>query len=184
MTCNKWQPNFRYRATPMKLSLGQAAKETGLDKSTISRAIKSGKLSAYRKESGGYEIDPAELFRVFSPASQKSDPLALQPDIPTETLLENRELRIKLEAAELRIRDKEDEIRDLRHRLDAESDERRKLTLMLLAQPQPLQPKERQETSDHAEAQQPLLPPSLPQAPTPMAPLKKREVWSWIFGRS
>ena len=44
----------------MHLSLGQAAKETGMDKSTISRAIKSGKLSATRQEHGGYAIDPAE----------------------------------------------------------------------------------------------------------------------------
>jgi hypothetical protein len=168
----------------MKLSLGQAAKEVGLDKSTISRAIKSGKLSAQRKERGGYEIDPAELFRVFPPASQKPHVISPPIDIPTETLVENRELRIKLEAAELRLRDKEDEIRDLRHRLDTESEERRKLTLMLLAQPQPLHPKEHQETSDHATAQHPLLPPSLPPSATPLAPAKKRGVWSWIFGRA
>jgi hypothetical protein len=168
----------------MKLSLGQAAKEVGLDKSTISRAIQRGKLSAHRKERGGYEIDPAELFRVFPPASQK--PISISPplNIPTETLLENRELRIKLEAAELRLRDKDDEIRDLRHRLDAESEERRKLTLRLLAQPQPLPPQEHQDTSDHAVAQQPLPPPSWPPATTPMAPSKKRRVWAWIFGKS
>jgi hypothetical protein len=168
----------------MKLSLGQAAKETGLDKSTISRAIKSGKLSAHRKESGGYEIDPAELFRVFSPASQKSDPVASPLDIPTETLLENRELRIKLEAAELRIRDKEDEIRDLRHRLDAESEERRKLTLMLLAQPQPAQPKEQAEKSDTSQMQQPAPPSTVQQLTIPLAPSKKAGLWAWLLGKS
>jgi hypothetical protein len=168
----------------MKLSLGQAAKEVGLDKSTLSRAIKSGKLSAHRKESGGYEIDPAELFRVFAPASKKSDAAHPPLDTPTETLFENRELRIRLEAAELRIRDKEDEIRDLRHRLDTESDERRKLTLMLLAQPQPPQPKEPVEKSDNTQAQQPALPPSLPPSTTTLASPKKAGLWAWLIGKT
>ena len=51
----------------MKLTLGQAAKEVGLSKTAISNAIKNGRLSAGKKESGGYEIDPAELFRVYPP---------------------------------------------------------------------------------------------------------------------
>jgi hypothetical protein len=173
-----------YRHPFMKLSLGQAAKETGVDKSTISRAIKSGKLSAHRKESGGYEIDPAELFRVFSPASQKHDPVALPPDIPTETLLENRELRIKLEAAELRIRDKEEEARDLRRRLDTESEERRKLTLMLLAQPQSPQSKEQSEKADTLPMQQPAPPLPLQQSTTPIAHTKKGGIWAWLLGKA
>ena len=47
------------------VSMGQAAKMAGVSKPTISRAIKSGKLSAGRTESGGYSIDPAELARAF-----------------------------------------------------------------------------------------------------------------------
>jgi excisionase family DNA binding protein len=50
------------------LSMSEAAMRTGLSKSTIHRAIKSGKLSAERQEDGSYEIDPAELFRVYRPA--------------------------------------------------------------------------------------------------------------------
>ena len=51
----------------MKLSLSQAAKETGKDKSTIRRAIDKGKLSAEKNVHGHYEVDPAELFRVYPP---------------------------------------------------------------------------------------------------------------------
>jgi len=51
------------------LTLGQAALETGMAKSAISRAIKSGRLSARKTETGSFEIDPAELFRVYPPAS-------------------------------------------------------------------------------------------------------------------
>lgn len=47
------------------LSLREAAKETGTSKSTILRAIQSGRLSAARTDDGGYAIDPAELFRVY-----------------------------------------------------------------------------------------------------------------------
>ena len=47
------------------LSLGQAARLTRLGKTTLARAIKAGRLSAGRKEDGGYEIDPSELARVY-----------------------------------------------------------------------------------------------------------------------
>lgn len=47
------------------LSLGQAAKLAGVGKTTISRAISSGRLSAQRNDDGGYAIDPAELGRVY-----------------------------------------------------------------------------------------------------------------------
>lgn len=49
----------------MKLTLGGAAKEAGVSKGTLSKAVKSGKLSADKNEDGSFAIDPAELFRVF-----------------------------------------------------------------------------------------------------------------------
>ena len=54
----------QYGTVP-ELSLSQAAKLTGKSKSTINRAIKTGKLSAARHEGGSYSIDPAELARAF-----------------------------------------------------------------------------------------------------------------------
>lgn len=71
----------------MKLTLGQAAKETGLSKATISKALKSGRLSFINKSPAGYEIDPAELFRVFpvkpqeTVASERSATPAATPQI-------------------------------------------------------------------------------------------------------
>lgn len=53
------------RGTMTELSLSQAAKLTSKSKSTINRAIKTGKLSATRHEDGSYSIDPAELSRAF-----------------------------------------------------------------------------------------------------------------------
>mgnify|MGYP001627430220 CR=1 FL=1 len=56
------------------LSLRQAATEAGTSKSTILRAIQSGRLSAARTDDGGYSIDPAELFRVYAPKSRSDAP--------------------------------------------------------------------------------------------------------------
>jgi septal ring factor EnvC (AmiA/AmiB activator) len=55
----------------MKYTLSEAASATGKNKATIQRAIKSGKISAAKGESGSYEIDPSELHRVFPPVAQR-----------------------------------------------------------------------------------------------------------------
>jgi predicted DNA-binding protein (UPF0251 family) len=56
------------------LSLSEAATTAGIAKSTIWRAIKTGRISATRTYTGTYEVDPAELFRVF-PATPKDGDL-------------------------------------------------------------------------------------------------------------
>lgn len=68
----------------MKLSANEAAKRTGKSVPTITRAIKSGKLSAERTDTGGYIIDPSELFRVFPAVttSPNTTPIKLGPEIP------------------------------------------------------------------------------------------------------
>ena len=48
------------------LTLGQAAKLAGTSKTTLTRAIRAGRLSATRRDDGGYAIDPAELCRVYT----------------------------------------------------------------------------------------------------------------------
>jgi hypothetical protein len=50
-------------------TLRTAAKATGISRATIHRAIQSGKISARRKDDGFFEIDPAELHRVYAPVS-------------------------------------------------------------------------------------------------------------------
>jgi hypothetical protein len=54
-------------------SLGKAAAAAGVSKSTILRAIKSHRISAAKTDTGDWQIDPAELHRVFSPAEQAVD---------------------------------------------------------------------------------------------------------------
>lgn len=48
-----------------KFSLRQAAQQAGISKSTVLRAIQSGRLSAARTDDGGYSIDASELCRVY-----------------------------------------------------------------------------------------------------------------------
>src|SRR4051812_47048473 len=49
------------------LSLKAAAREAGVAKTTLLRAVRSGRVSAQKTDLGGWVIDPAELFRVFPP---------------------------------------------------------------------------------------------------------------------
>ena len=61
----------------MALTLGEAAKQVTASKSTLLRAIKSGRLSATKaRGSDAWAIDPAELFRVFDPVPSKARPQA------------------------------------------------------------------------------------------------------------
>jgi hypothetical protein len=102
----------------MYLSLGQAAKEAGVAKSTISKALSSGKLSYAEKSTAGYKIDPAELFRVFpkssangSETSSKND---RKPDISDmETAVYTATLEIQLTGLKHLIAEKERRIADL-----------------------------------------------------------------------
>ena len=61
----------------MGLSAREAAKAAGKAVTTITRAIENGKLSASRTDSGGYDIEPAELFRAF-PKISSATPQELQ----------------------------------------------------------------------------------------------------------
>jgi len=91
------------------LSLREAAEQVGSSKSTIWRAIKSGRMSATRTDDGGFSIDPAELFRAFQPQRPSERPTgqnatasawdAERPVTP-ETVDRNDDLAVKLAAAE------------------------------------------------------------------------------------
>ena len=54
------------------LTLGEAARQVTVTKSTLHRAINDGRLSANRDDQGHYQIDPAELFRVFEPVTRNA----------------------------------------------------------------------------------------------------------------
>ena len=116
----------------MKHSLGTAAIATGKSKTTIHRAIKSGKLSAFKNDDGAFEIDPSELHRVFESVTygvtgNTTMEQSVTPDVTALLAQENDFLRLQLE------REREFN-RDLQLMLKTESEERRKLTALLTHQ--------------------------------------------------
>src|SRR5262249_42930224 len=60
------------RRTMTHFTLGTAAQACGLNKSTVLRAIKAGKISATRDEHGQWQIDPAEMHRVYPPVASNA----------------------------------------------------------------------------------------------------------------
>ena len=54
-------------------TLGQAAKATGVSKTTISKAIATGKISVFEKNKEGFKIEPSELHRVFPLVTETSN---------------------------------------------------------------------------------------------------------------
>src|SRR3954447_2761432 len=116
----------------MVYTLAQAAAATGRDRSTLLKAIKSGKLSANRDSAtDAWRVDAAELARVYGIGNSeaKSEPGIgeAQPDM--RLLLEVE--RTKTAGLEARLADMERVNDDLRQRLDAEAEERRRLTAVL-----------------------------------------------------
>ena len=77
-----------------KLSASQAAKAVGKSTQTITRAIKSGKLSAGPRSGGWYEIEPSELFRVWPATSNDTDATSttLRIETPVVTSALEREI--------------------------------------------------------------------------------------------
>ena len=89
----------------MPYTLGQAAKATGKSKSTLQVAIKKGRVSATQAESGQYQIDPAELHRVYPPISstdRTAEPQSEQnrTDRTAEKMAEIMGLQARLEVME------------------------------------------------------------------------------------
>lgn len=132
----------------MSWSISQAAKETGLSKSTISRAIKAGRISALRQDDGAYLIEPAELFRVYprrvaQPSPNARHDAARNPHEESHATPSHSVeiLQVKLAMIEAMLqqekensRRQQETVEDLRRRLDAASEK-----VLALAQPaQPL----------------------------------------------
>jgi len=103
----------------MVYTLGEAAKATSKSKATISKAIKSGRISAHKDETGTFHIDPSELHRVYPPAVS-SDQMETPANTSARTDIDGtiRELQARLEAAHERLSDKETVIADLREDRD------------------------------------------------------------------
>jgi predicted RNase H-like nuclease (RuvC/YqgF family) len=126
-------------------TLGTAAKATGKAKSTISKAIQDGQISAQKNENGSYTIEPSELHRVFPPVSANSPGEPQMDELePFDLRFENGQLKGELKQIHERLagidtmhererRALSDQIDDLRKRLDQSEQERREKDRQLTA---------------------------------------------------
>ena len=107
----------------MKHTAGTAAKAVGKTKSTITKAIASGKLSAIKNDNGAWEIDASELYRVYP-----LTPLETVNIEQNDTLKETDGNSKEIEALERLLKAAEEQIDDLK----ADRDEWRKQANQLL----------------------------------------------------
>jgi len=124
------------------LTLGQAAEMCGWSKGAISKAIKSGRMSVHEKTKAGFQLDPAEVLRVFP---KKTETLSIEQletpekhNVNSAVSTEVNALRQQIATAELeRTREREqltDRIESLQQMLADEKSERRQLTALLTDQ--------------------------------------------------
>ena len=120
----------------MSYTLGEAAIACGKSKSTLSKAIKSGKISAFKNDHGAFEIEPSELFRLYPPTPPPIEQNTIetvgveQKETPKNT--NNIEmLEAKLQMANERI----DELKSDKEKLEIDKEQWRQQATNLLAAP-------------------------------------------------
>jgi hypothetical protein len=118
---------------PMELTLSAAALATGRGKSTLLRAVKSGKLSARRSDDGTYLVDASELARVYPvQALTRADGAPWRATDAADGVADGAAgaelaaLRVKVALLEDQLGRERETVDDLRQRLDR-SDERVRL---------------------------------------------------------
>lgn len=120
------------------LNLTAAAQAAGVNRSTVARALKNGRLSATNNEMGERCIDTAELMRVFGPlkadAQANAHPLSMQA-IGVDALVEVLQKQLR-HATEREQQGRERELR-LLAMLEVEQAARRDMEQKLLPPPPP-----------------------------------------------
>ena len=104
-----------------KVGAKRAAELTGKSKSTIQRAMNSGKISFEKDANGRRVIDVSELERAFGlvQSSPSTTHVAAQDELKRASdLLEIERLRMRVKNLEDQLRVKEDQVDDLRSQRD------------------------------------------------------------------
>jgi len=153
----------------MSLSPSEAAKHVGLTKQSVIKAIRSGRLSAIKDASGGWSIEPVELFRVWPAVNQ--DRGKVTPQIDAGLPPENNEVVAALKGQIELLRSQLDDVRvDRNHwRQIAERS--------LLTDQRPAPERVQQEAPQTAE----IVPVAEPTSPA--HPQSDGSFWSRLFGR-
>ena len=109
----------------MSYTLTQAAEAAKVQRSTVFKWIKAGKVSAAKADDGTFRIDPAELHRFLSSVSRDTQPPATPKqadttaDMATETLLELVSLRSQVEKLQHIVEMERERSRELREEREA-----------------------------------------------------------------
>ena len=137
------------------LTLGAAARQLGVSKGTISKAIATGKLSAARREDGSWAIDGSELARYLEVNGHRFR----SETIPSEQAATEAELRARADLAEQRLADLRSMYEDMKAQRDKWETVAQRLSLPA---PKP--------------AETPETPPVRPAQPTS----RLRRTWRWL----
>ena len=135
------------------LTLAEAAQKVGLHRSNLLRAIKAGRVSGTRDDSGAWRVDEAELVRVYGDLRSAT----LQP-AQGDALLE-----LKLEHAEQRICDLSRQLDRALRDVEDWKEQARRVALPALS-------------ASHQVAQ-PIAQPAQPE------PSRLRRAWRWMQAR-
>lgn len=122
-----------------KLSANRAAKEAGIAKKTLLEAISSGRLTAGKSDKGHWEIDPAELFRVYPKTGSE------EPKKPQDTPQENDQKTSETRALEI-------EVKMLREQIERMDEERDRERSQLTDQIEALKDQAERQSADHRQA--------------------------------
>ena len=121
------------------IKLVKESEISGWSKGALSKAIKSGKMSVHAKTKAGFQLDPAEVLRVFpkktETSTNKQSETPEKHNVNSAISTEANALRQQIATAELeRSREREqltDRIESLQQMLADEKSERRQLTALL-----------------------------------------------------
>jgi hypothetical protein len=105
----------------MGLSLRQAADLCGKGRSTLHRALQSGKLSGTKGDHGEWSIDGAELARVFPWDTKRHDQREATGH-PMDTPNDSEIMAVKVTMLEKQLEREQETVADLRKRLDRAED--------------------------------------------------------------
>jgi|APFre7841882654_1041346.scaffolds.fasta_scaffold25228_5 hypothetical protein len=122
----------------MHFSPRDAAAQVGKSKSTILRAIQSGRLSAKRDDLGEYQVEASELFRVFEPVKHRTDAphRTVTQDAPSLAPPDDAAvLRVKLEAAEAQLEQLKGFLDEVRGQRDQWQQQAERLSISSSAKP-------------------------------------------------
>lgn len=146
-------------------TLGTASKATGKTKGTIQKAIVKGRISAQKNDIGEWQIDPAELHRVYPPSRPQSE-REETPPTPEGNALKISTLEAEVQRLNERLADKDRLLEQVRSEVVRE----RSL---------------HDDTRETLAAVRRMLPPPQPIATpqeTQLAPAPKKGFFSRLFG--